>query len=51
MPRYAFEDPESGHQFELEMTYDELQEFKKEYPELHQVFVSTLHLRDGSTDV
>ena len=38
MPRYAFEDPESGYQFDLDMKYEEMLEFKKEYPELHQVF-------------
>jgi len=38
MPRYAFEDPESGYQFELDMTYDQLLEFKKEYPELDQIY-------------
>lgn len=38
MPRYAFEDPETGHQFEIDMTYDELQVFKEEYPGLDQIF-------------
>lgn len=51
MPRYAFEDPDSGHQFEVDMTYDELQEFKLEYPGLDQIYkINFTSSRYGSTD-
>ena len=51
MPRYAFEDPESGHQFEMDMTYDEMIKFKEEYPGLDQIFkINFTSSRYGSTE-
>lgn len=38
MPRYAFEDTKTGEQFEMDMSYDELQPFLNTYPELQQIF-------------
>lgn len=38
MPRYAFEDSETGEQFEMDMSYDELQPFLNTYPNLQQIF-------------
>lgn len=38
MPRYAFEDTETGEQFEMDMSYDELQPFMNTYPNLQQIF-------------
>ena len=38
MPRYAFEDTKTGDQFEMDMSYDELQPFLNHNPELQQIF-------------
>lgn len=38
MPRYAFEDTNTGGQFEMDMPYDELQPFLNHNPELQQIF-------------
>lgn len=38
MPVYSFEDKESGEEFELTMTYDELQDFLTNNPQLNQTF-------------
>jgi len=38
MPRYAFEDTKTGEQFEMDMSYDELQPFLNHNPELQQIF-------------
>lgn len=35
---YSFEDTETGEEFELEMSYDQLQEFLKAHPALNQTF-------------
>jgi len=38
VPRYGWEDPATGEQWELDMTYEEMQQYKKDNPDLHQVF-------------
>jgi hypothetical protein len=38
MPRYAFEDPETGYQFEVDMKYEEMLEFVKEHPSLDPIY-------------
>lgn len=38
MPVYSFEDNETKEEFELTMTYDELQDFLKNNPQLNQTF-------------
>lgn len=35
---YSFEDQETGEEFELEMSYEQLQEFLKNNPEVNQTF-------------
>lgn len=35
---YSFEDTETGEEFEVEMTYDQLQVFLKENPRFNQTF-------------
>lgn len=38
MPRYAWEDPKTGEQWETDMSYDEMMKYKEENPHLHQIF-------------
>lgn len=38
MPRYAWEDPKTGEQWETIMTYEEMMTYKEENPHLHQIF-------------
>jgi hypothetical protein len=38
MPMYSFEDTETGEEFELEMTYEQLKPFLEKYPNLNQTF-------------
>lgn len=38
MPKYSFEDKETHEEFELTMSYDELQDFLKNNPQLNQTF-------------
>lgn len=35
---YSFEDTETGEEFELDMTYDQLKEFLIDFPNLNQTF-------------
>lgn len=35
---YSFEDTETGEEFELEMSYDQLKEFLQAHPNLNQTF-------------
>ena len=35
---YSFEDTETGEEFELSMTYDQLKEFLIDFPNLNQTF-------------
>ena len=35
---YSFEDTETGEEFELSMTYDQLKEFLVDFPNLNQTF-------------
>jgi hypothetical protein len=35
---YSFEDTETGEEFELDMTYDQLKEFLVDFPNLNQTF-------------
>lgn len=35
---YSFEDTETGEEFELEMSYDQLKEFLQANPQLNQTF-------------
>lgn len=38
MPYYSFEDTETGEEFELELTYDQLQAFLTNNPQFNQTF-------------
>lgn len=38
MPRYVFENTETGDQFELEMSYDELKSYLTDNPNHQQIF-------------
>lgn len=38
MPVYSFEDQETGEEFELSMSYDELKEFLANNPKVNQTF-------------
>lgn len=38
MPMYSFEDTETGEEFELEMTYEDLKVFLEANPKLNQTF-------------
>jgi len=38
MPVYAFEDKDTQEQFEITMSYDDLEPFLKDNPQLNQVF-------------
>ena len=38
MPTYTFEDTETNEQFEMIMSYDDLEPFLKDNPQLNQVF-------------
>ena len=38
MPVYSFEDIETGEEFELEMTYDQLKVFLETNPQFNQTF-------------
>ena len=38
MPIYSFEDTETGEEFELEMTYDQLKVFLEANPRFNQTF-------------
>lgn len=38
MPRYAWEDPNTGDQWETDMKYEEMLEYKQQNPELTQIF-------------
>jgi hypothetical protein len=42
MPVYAFEDTETQEQFEITMSYDDLEPFLKDNPQLNQVFKMNL---------
>lgn len=35
---YSFEDPETGEEFELQMSYDELNDFLVDNPKLNQTY-------------
>lgn len=35
---YSFEDPETGEEFELQMSYDELKDFLTDNPKVNQTF-------------
>ena len=39
---YSFEDNDTGEEFTLEMSYDELKEFLKNNPNVNQTFVMNL---------
>lgn len=38
MPVYSFEHSQTGEEFELTMSYDELQQFLTDHPEVNQTF-------------
>jgi len=38
MPVYSFENPETGEQYDLTMSYDDLEQYLKDHPEVHQTF-------------
>lgn len=38
MPKYGWEDPETGEQWETDMKYEEMLQYKEQNPHLHQVF-------------
>ena len=38
MPVYSFENPKTGEEYELTMSYDELEQYLKEHPEVNQTF-------------
>lgn len=38
MPVYSFEDQETGEEFELQMSYDELKQFLVDNPKVNQTF-------------
>jgi hypothetical protein len=38
MPRYTFENNETGEQQELTLSYDDMMEYLKEHKEVHQIF-------------
>jgi len=38
MPRYTFENTETGEQFEIEMPYSELSSYLNENKNIHQIF-------------
>ena len=38
MPKYGWYDPETDQEFETDMTYEDMQQFKKDNPELEQRF-------------
>jgi hypothetical protein len=38
MPIYSFENPETGEAYDLTMSYDDLDQYLKDHPEVHQVF-------------
>jgi len=38
MPVYSFENPKTGDEYELTMSYDELETYLKEHPEVNQTF-------------
>lgn len=38
MPVYSFEDTESGEEFELTMSYEELKQFLEDNPKVNQTF-------------
>jgi hypothetical protein len=42
MPVYALEDTETQEQFEITMSYDDLEPFLKDNPQLNQVFKMNL---------
>ena len=37
-PVYSFEDNETGEEFELQMSYDEMKQFLVDNPQVHQTF-------------
>lgn len=51
MPKYGWYDPETDQEFETDMTYEEMQQFKKDNPELEQRFnlnfVSSQYMTTG----
>lgn len=38
MPNYSFEDTETGEEFELQMSYEELKKYLEENPKINQTF-------------
>lgn len=42
MPMYAFENPETGEQFEFLLTHEQLVEFEKDFPHLNRIFKMNL---------
>jgi hypothetical protein len=38
MPVYSFENPKTGDEYELTMSYNELEAYLKEHPEVNQTF-------------
>ena len=38
MPVYTFENPQTGEQYDLTMSFDDLEQYLKNHPEVHQVF-------------
>lgn len=38
MPVYSFENPNTGEQYQLTMSYDELEQYLKSHPEVNQTF-------------
>lgn len=38
MPVYSFENPKTGDEYELTMSYDELEAYLKKHPEVNQTF-------------
>lgn len=38
MPRYTFENNETGEQQELTLSYDDMMEYLKEHKDVHQIF-------------
>ncbi len=38
MPRYSFENADTGESYDLTMSYDELIQYLKDNPTIHQIF-------------
>jgi hypothetical protein len=51
MPKYAWEDPKTGEQWETDMKYEEMLQYKEDNPHLHQIFainfVSSQYVSSG----